>query len=73
MIPGRAIASYLETLPVEKVWGIGPATTDGLAKIGVKTYFRHVFISTVFCCIPLEIGINHHTNQFFKTDLGFPF
>ncbi len=37
VIPGRAIASCLEGLPVEKVWGIGPATTNHLSKMGVKT------------------------------------
>ena len=37
VIPGRAIASCLEGLPVEKVWGIGPATTNHLNKMGVKT------------------------------------
>ena len=37
VIPGRAIASCLEGLPVEKVWGIGPATTNYLNKMGVKT------------------------------------
>ncbi len=36
-IPGRAIAAYLEGLPVEKIWGIGPATTDYLGKMGVRT------------------------------------
>ncbi|MBU1184264.1 MAG: DNA polymerase IV [Proteobacteria bacterium] len=37
VIPGRAIASCLEGLPVEKVWGIGPATTNYLNKMGIKT------------------------------------
>lgn len=37
VIPGRSIASYLENLPVGKVWGIGPATTSYLAKMGVRT------------------------------------
>jgi nucleotidyltransferase/DNA polymerase involved in DNA repair len=37
VIPGRSIAAYLETLPAEKVWGIGPATTDYLAKMGIVT------------------------------------
>lgn len=37
LIPGRAIASFLEGMPVEKVWGIGPATTDYLQKMGVRT------------------------------------
>jgi nucleotidyltransferase/DNA polymerase involved in DNA repair len=37
MIAGRAIASYLADLPVEKVWGIGPATTDYLHKMGLRT------------------------------------
>jgi DNA polymerase-4/DNA polymerase V len=37
VIPGRSIASYLQDLPVEKVWGIGPATTHYLNKLGIKT------------------------------------
>jgi len=28
VIPGRAIASYLQDLQMEKIWSIGPATTD---------------------------------------------
>jgi nucleotidyltransferase/DNA polymerase involved in DNA repair len=45
MIPGRAIAAYLADLPVEKVWGIGPATTDYLAKMGVKTALEFARLS----------------------------
>ena len=37
VIPGREIAFYLEGMPVEKVWGIGPATTNYLSKMGIKT------------------------------------
>jgi len=37
VIPGPSIARYLENLPVGKVWGIGPATTSYLAKLGIKT------------------------------------
>jgi len=37
IIPGRDIARYLEGLPVEKVWGIGPATTSYLNKMGIRT------------------------------------
>jgi len=37
IIPGRAIAGYLERLPVEKIWGIGPATTNYLEKMGIRT------------------------------------
>jgi DNA polymerase-4/DNA polymerase V len=37
VIPGRAIASYLRDLPVGKLWGIGPATTNYLNKMGVRT------------------------------------
>jgi len=37
VISGRSIAPYLENLPVGKVWGIGPATTSYLAKLGIKT------------------------------------
>jgi DNA polymerase-4/DNA polymerase V len=37
VIPGRAIARHLEHLPVEKIWGIGHATTNYLNKMGVRT------------------------------------
>jgi nucleotidyltransferase/DNA polymerase involved in DNA repair len=37
IIPGRSIARYLQTLPVEKIWGIGHATANYLNKMGVKT------------------------------------
>ena len=37
VIPGRSIADYLRDLPAADVWGIGPATTAYLAKMGVKT------------------------------------
>ena len=37
VIPGRRIPDYLGELPVEKVWGIGPATTNYLWKMGVRT------------------------------------
>jgi DNA polymerase-4/DNA polymerase V len=36
-IPGRMIAKYLEHLPVQKIWGIGHATTNYLNKLGVRT------------------------------------
>jgi DNA polymerase-4 len=37
MIPGRDIHRYLETLPVEKVWGIGPNTAAFFNKRGITT------------------------------------
>jgi len=37
MIPGREIHHYLEKLPVEKVWGIGPNTAAFLNKCGIST------------------------------------
>ena len=37
MIPGREIHRYLETLPVGKVWGIGPNTAAFLNKHGITT------------------------------------
>ena len=37
LIPGREIHCYLENLPVEKVWGIGPNTAAFLNKHGVRT------------------------------------
>jgi nucleotidyltransferase/DNA polymerase involved in DNA repair len=36
-IPGRDIPQYLEKMPVEKVWGIGPQTTAFLHKQRVRT------------------------------------
>ena len=35
IIKGRDIAEYLRHLPVEKIWGIGYATTNYLAKMGI--------------------------------------
>jgi len=37
LIPGRDIHTYLEKLPVEKVWGIGPNTAAFLRKYGITT------------------------------------
>ena len=37
LIPGREIHIYLESLSVEKVWGIGPNTSAFLRKFGITT------------------------------------
>jgi len=37
LISGRDIHLYLKTLPVEKIWGIGPNTSAFLGKFGIKT------------------------------------
>jgi DNA polymerase-4/DNA polymerase V len=37
VVPGEDIHLYLETLPVEKVWGIGHNTTEFLRKFGITT------------------------------------
>jgi DNA polymerase IV len=37
MIPGREVHLFLEKLPVEKVWGIGPNTAAFLNKCGITT------------------------------------
>lgn len=37
LIPGREIHLYLEKLPAEKIWGIGPNTSAFLEKFGIKT------------------------------------
>jgi DNA polymerase-4/DNA polymerase V len=37
LIPGRDIVFYLRDLPVEGIWGIGPATTNYLHKMGIRT------------------------------------
>ena len=36
VISGREIPDYLRNLPVDKVWGIGNATTNYLAKLGIR-------------------------------------
>ena len=41
-ISGREIHRYLDGLPVEKVWGIGPSTTARLNKLGVFTALEFV-------------------------------
>jgi DNA polymerase IV len=40
LIPGRDIHLYLEKLPVDKVWGIGPNTAAFLKKFGIETAFQ---------------------------------
>lgn len=40
IIPGRDIHLYLNDLPVEKVWGIGPNTAAFLRKFGIITAFQ---------------------------------
>jgi DNA polymerase-4/DNA polymerase V len=37
VMPGRDIHVYLEKLPVEKIWGIGPNTSALLNKLGIRT------------------------------------
>ncbi|HDH50154.1 MAG TPA: DNA polymerase IV [Nitrospirae bacterium] len=37
VIPGRDIHLYLDKLPLEKVWGIGPNTAAFLRKLGITT------------------------------------
>lgn len=37
LIPGRDIHLYLDKLPIEKVWGIGPNTTAFLGKFAITT------------------------------------
>jgi nucleotidyltransferase/DNA polymerase involved in DNA repair len=45
IIPGRAIAQYLQDLSVEKVWGIGHATASYLNKMGVRTALEFARLS----------------------------
>ena len=37
IVPGRDIHMYLEKLPLDKVWGIGPNTSAFLRKFGITT------------------------------------
>ncbi|NJD55513.1 MAG: DNA polymerase IV [Nitrospirae bacterium] len=41
LIPGREIHCYLEHLPVEKIWGIGPNTAAFLNKHGIRTALQY--------------------------------
>jgi DNA polymerase-4/DNA polymerase V len=41
LIPGREIHLYLDKLPVEKVWGIGPNTAAFLGKFGIATALQY--------------------------------
>ena len=54
VIKGRDIAQYLCDLPVEKVWGIGNATTNYLAKLGIRT-------ALAFAQLPEETVIKKFT------------
>jgi DNA polymerase-4/DNA polymerase V len=40
-IPGRELHRFLDKLPVEKVWGIGPNTTAFLQKHGIRTALEY--------------------------------
>ncbi|MDD5232881.1 MAG: DNA polymerase IV [Syntrophales bacterium] len=48
VIPGREIPLYIRDLPVENIWGIGPATTSYLGKMGIRTALQ-------FARLPEEI------------------
>jgi len=54
VIKGRDIAQYLRDLPVEKVWGIGNATTNYLTKLGIRT-------ALAFAQLPEETVIKKFT------------
>jgi len=47
IIPGREIARYLQNLPVEKIWGIGPATTSYLNKMGIASALEFAKLSEI--------------------------
>jgi DNA polymerase-4/DNA polymerase V len=54
VIKGRDIAQYLHDLPVDKIWGIGPATTNYLAKLGIRT-------ALAFAQLPEKTVLNKFT------------
>lgn len=41
LIPGRDIHRYIDNLPAEKVWGIGPNTAAFLGKFGIFTALQY--------------------------------
>jgi DNA polymerase-4/DNA polymerase V len=45
VISGRSIVACLRDLPVGKIWGIGPATTAYLNKMGVRTALEFARLS----------------------------
>lgn len=55
LIPGKDIHFYLEKLPVDKVWGIGPNTTAFLGKFGITTALQFARKDEVF--------INRHLSK----------
>lgn len=48
VIPAREIHTYLEKLPIEKVWGIGPQTSAYLQKYGVFTALQFASMSELW-------------------------
>ena len=54
VIPGKRIPEYLRDLPVEAVWGIGPATANYLWKMGVRTALE-------FAKLPEKTVLKHFT------------
>lgn len=48
IISGRDIPDYLRDLPVEKIWGIGRATTEYLHKMGIRTALQ-------YACLPENV------------------
>lgn len=54
VIPGREILDYIRDLPVEKVWGIGRATTEYLRKMGIRTALQ-------FALLPEKIILKRFT------------
>jgi DNA polymerase IV len=39
LVPGKQAHEFLSEVPVGAVWGIGPATTNKLARLGIKTAY----------------------------------
>ena len=48
IIPGRDIHIYLEKLPLEEVWGIGPNTSAFLRKLGITTVLQFARKDEIF-------------------------
>lgn len=39
LVPSEDALSFLHSLPVERLWGVGPAAREKLARLGVRTIF----------------------------------
>lgn len=57
IVPGTKIEEFLAKIPIEDVWGIGPATTAYLHKFGIKTALQFIKVDS---SSRLKLNKNHY-------------